>query len=174
MFSVSIKRWAIFKKHVPGLSVKPLRNTRWECGIDSVKAIRYQARDVFDALVEISEITDYPKVKAEGESLANQLKDLKFSVSLIFWYEVLFKVYYVSKELQGKTKDINAGMELFEKLLSLLRIYREQSFNSILIGANKLAEAVKLSLEFRKLQDKKYCGLHRRKKNFLHEAEGNL
>ena len=63
-------------------------------------------------------------VKAEAESLANQLKDYKFCVFLIFWYEILVKVNYVSKELRGETKDINEGMESFEKLLSWLRNYR--------------------------------------------------
>ena len=90
--------------------MKPLSITRWECRIDSVKAIHYQVGEVYDALVEISEITNELMVKAEAESLANHLKDYKFCVSLIFWYEVLFKVNYVSKELQGETKDINEGM----------------------------------------------------------------
>ena len=116
LFSASTKRWAVFTKHVPGLSVKPLSETRWECWIDSVKVICYQVGEVYNALVEISEITNEPKVKAEAESLANQLKDYKFLVSLIFWYEVLFKVNFVSKELQAETKDIDEGMESFEKI----------------------------------------------------------
>ena len=99
LFSASTKRWTVFKKHVPGLSVKPLSKTRWECWIDSVKAIHYKVGEVYDALVEISEITDELNVKAEAESLANQLKDYKFLVSLIFWHEELFKVIFVSKEL---------------------------------------------------------------------------
>ena len=56
-----------FLKHVPGLSVKPLSTKRWECRIDSVKAIHYQVGEVYDALVEISEITNEQKVKAEAE-----------------------------------------------------------------------------------------------------------
>ncbi|XP_032895465.1 uncharacterized protein LOC116985118 [Amblyraja radiata] len=164
----STKRWAVLKKHVPGLSVKPLSNTRWECRIDSVKAIRYQVGEVYDALVEISEKTDEPKVKAEAESLANQQKDYKFLVSLIFWYEVLFKVNYVSKQLQGETKDIDEGMESFEKLLSWLRIYREEGFNDVLVVANELAESVELPLEFRQFQEKK---LRRRKRMFSYETK---
>ena len=148
MFSASTKRWAVFNKHVPGLSVKPLNDTRWECRIDSVKAIRYQVGEVYDALVKISETTDEPKVKAEAEALADQLKDYTFLVSLIYWHDLLFKVNYVSKELQGKTKDIDEGMESFEKLLSWLRKYRESGFNDVLIGANDLAEVVELLLEF--------------------------
>ena len=74
LFSASTKRWVVFKKHVPGLSVKPLSNTRWECRSDSVTAIHYHVGEVYDALVEISEIRDEPNIKAEAESLANQLK----------------------------------------------------------------------------------------------------
>ena len=93
-------------------------------------------------------------IKAEAESLANQLKDYKFCVSLIFWYEVLFKVNYVSKELRGETKDINEGMDSFEKLLSWLRNYIEEGLNDVLIGANELAESIELPLESRNLMKK--------------------
>ena len=65
---------------------------------------------------------------------------------MIFWHEVLFKVSFVSKELHSKTKDIDEGMESFEKLLSWLGIYREGGFDEVLIGANELAEAVELPL----------------------------
>ena len=126
--------------------------TRWECRIDSVKAIHYQVGEVYDALVEISEISDDPKIKTEAESLASNLKEYKVLVSLIFWYKELFKVYYVRKELQGETKDIDEGMESFEKLLSWLRSYREGGFDDVLIGANELAEVVELPLEFRQFQ----------------------
>ena len=54
--------------------MKPLSTTRWECRIDSVKAIRYQVGEVNDALVELSEITNESMLKADAESLANQLK----------------------------------------------------------------------------------------------------
>ena len=73
LFSASTKRWVVFRKHVPGLSVKPLSITRWECRIDSVKTIHYQVGEVYDALVEISEISDDPKIKTEAESLASNL-----------------------------------------------------------------------------------------------------
>ena len=105
LFSALTKRWAVFKKYVPGLSVKPLSITRWECRNDSVKAIRYQVGEVYDASVEISEIANEPMVKAEAESLANQLKDYKFCASLIFWYEVLFNDVLISaNELAESTK----------------------------------------------------------------------
>lgn len=39
-FSASYKRCGIFPKYVLSLAVKHLSNTRWECRIHSVKAIR--------------------------------------------------------------------------------------------------------------------------------------
>ena len=44
-------------------------------------------------------------------------------------------------------------MESFEKLLSWQRIYREEGFNDVLVGANELAEAVELTLEVRQFQE---------------------
>ena len=76
--------------------------------------------------MEISEIKDETKVKAEAESLANQPISFKFFVSLIFLYDALFPVNYVSMELQGETTNIVDGMVSFEKLLSWLRIYRRR------------------------------------------------
>ena len=64
LFSASSKRWV----------GETLEHYKMGC-IDRVKAIRYQVGEVYDALVEISEITNEPMVKAEAESLANQLKD---------------------------------------------------------------------------------------------------
>ena len=60
MFSASTERWAVFNEHVTGLSAKPLSNTKYEALIDSVKAIRYQAGEVFDALFKISQIRESP------------------------------------------------------------------------------------------------------------------
>ena len=73
----------------------------------------------------------------------------------------------MSKELQGETKDINEGMESFEKLLSWLRNYREEGFNDVLLGANELAESIELPTESRKFYEKK---IRRRKRMFLYEA----
>ena len=72
---------------------------------------------------------------------------------MIFWYQVLFKVNYVSKELQGETKDITEGMESFEKLLLWLRNYREEGFDDVLIGANEFAESIELPPESRKFHE---------------------
>jgi len=40
LFSASVGRWHILKKHVKSLTVKPLCETRWECRIDCINAIK--------------------------------------------------------------------------------------------------------------------------------------
>jgi len=164
MFSASTQRWEKFRNHVTGLSVKPLSETRWECRIDSVKAIRYQVGSVYDALLEVHETADEPLVKSEAESLANHLKDYKFLVAIILWYEILFQVNFVSKELQSKESDISTGLSFFEKLLKWLKEFRISGFNSILVDARQLAEEMEIEPEFKEKR------LIKRKKQFSYES----
>ena len=54
-FSASNKHWKIFEDRVDGLTFKSLLNTRWESHVESVKAIRFQAPKIMNALVYIAE-----------------------------------------------------------------------------------------------------------------------
>ena len=46
--------------------------------MDSVKAVRYQATEVCDALEELAECTDDAQGKSEAESLVSQMRSYKF------------------------------------------------------------------------------------------------
>ena len=61
-FSASVQRWQILKNHVKSLTVKPSSDNRWECKVNSLKAIRYQIV-VYDASVEISETANDRKCR---------------------------------------------------------------------------------------------------------------
>ena len=89
----------LFRNHVPNLSVKPLYETRWECRIDSVKALRYQLPEMCNALDEFAEEADDAIIKNEAGTLYETLKQYKFLVSLVLWYAVIFQVNFVSKKL---------------------------------------------------------------------------
>ena len=69
IFAASTKRWDLLKEHVKLLTVKPLCETRWECRIDSVSALRYQLPEVCDAFDALAKEADNLKIKSEAESL---------------------------------------------------------------------------------------------------------
>ena len=64
-FSASTHRWDIFLKDIK-ISLKSWAETRWESRIISISAIRYLARQVREALLEVRETTADPVVRVEG------------------------------------------------------------------------------------------------------------
>lgn len=93
------------------------------------------------------------------------MKDYKFLVSLVFWYDLLFQVNYVNKELQSKSVDVSIALSSFEKLLKWLSDYRNTGFEQVLVQTKTLAEDLEKSTEFR---NKK---LRKRKKHFNYEGD---
>jgi len=63
LFSSSTKRWKILQNHIHSLTFKSLSQTRWESRIESVKAVRFQTLQIRDALFELAEANDDPKIK---------------------------------------------------------------------------------------------------------------
>lgn len=101
LFSSSTKRWKILQDHIPNLTLKSLSQTRWESRIESVKAIRFQAPQLRDALLILSDVSEDPKIKSEAECLATyELENFEFLLGMIIWYDILFAVNLVSKNLQ--------------------------------------------------------------------------
>ncbi|GKD61105.1 zinc finger MYM-type protein 1-like protein [Tanacetum coccineum] len=70
LFSSSPKRWKILQDHIHNLTLKPLSQTRWESRIESVKAIRYQAPQIRDALYALNKVCSDPKAKRDSKTLA--------------------------------------------------------------------------------------------------------
>jgi hypothetical protein len=78
----------VLRTYVKGLSPKALSVTRWESHIESVKALRSQAPELRDALIEISNSSKEDVVMAEAKSLCkNALEDFEFLISLCIWYK---------------------------------------------------------------------------------------
>ncbi|KAL5161099.1 Zinc finger MYM-type protein 1 [Glycine soja] len=108
LFASSTKRWKILQDNVSKFSVKSLSQTRWESRIESVKAIKFQAPKVRDALTELSKNCEDPKLKSEAMSLAtHELEDFEFLLGMNIWYDILFAVNSVSKILQSKDMHID-------------------------------------------------------------------
>lgn len=61
----STKRQKILLDHIPSLTLKSLSQTCWKTRIESVKAIRFQSSQLRDALLNLGEVNDEPKIKSE-------------------------------------------------------------------------------------------------------------
>ena len=83
--------------------------------MQSIKAVRFQIGEFYDMLFELLETS---QIKSKAESLGNLMRGYKVLVTLVFWYDLLFQINFVSKELQSKSVDLSTALCLFEKILS--------------------------------------------------------
>ena len=138
LFASSTKRWKILQDNVSKFSVKSLSQTRWESRIESVKAIKFQAPKVRDALTELSKNCEDPKLKSEAMSLAtHELEDFEFLLGMNIWYDILFAVNSVSKILQSKDMHIDVAIDHLKGLITYLKHYRENGFALTLESTEK-------------------------------------
>ena len=127
-----------------------MSNTRWESRVESVKAIRYQAPQIKEALLELLETSDDAKTKSEAESLANELENFEFLLGMIIWHEILFGINMVSKMLQSKDMHIDVAIEQLKELISYFENYRENEFTSAIVIATSVALEMEIEPVFPK------------------------
>lgn len=72
LFSAGTQRWSVLKKHM-NITVKSWSDTRWESRLQSVHAIRYQASEVREALLEARQTINDPVAKVEAQHLQRKL-----------------------------------------------------------------------------------------------------
>lgn len=148
LFAGSSERWRILKTQVD-LTVKPLSETRWECRVESVKAVKYQLKEVCAALEDLAEKTSDCLIASECASLENELTTIEFIMSLVIWYDILFKINLVSKTWQGQSLHMDVAVSHVKAFLMWLEEYRESGFQSALATAREMAEEVNASTTFK-------------------------
>ncbi|KAK9053417.1 hypothetical protein SSX86_030051 [Deinandra increscens subsp. villosa] len=142
----STKRWKILKDHITKFTLKPLSQTRWESRLESVKAIRYQAPEIRDALLALRDDCDDHKIKSEAKCLAlYEFENFEFLVGMIIWYDVLFAINDVSKNLQAKDMCIDDAIVQLNDLMCYFQEYRNNGFEKAIVEAEILA--IKLNVE---------------------------
>lgn len=149
-FSASTQRWAILKEKVKGLTIKPLSETRWESRIDSVRALRYQIADVYDALVSLSDASTVDNnIRNEANGIALKIKNFKFLVCIVFWYEILNSINATSKLLQNEKLDIIESTKALKAIDDyFVKIRTDEHFSEILVDAAELAAELEIEAVF--------------------------
>ncbi|KAL1277057.1 hypothetical protein QQF64_023730 [Cirrhinus molitorella] len=117
-----------------------LSDTRWESRIDSIQAVRYQAGQVREALLEVRETTADPVVKVEAQSLAEEIGSYRFSICTVIWYDILSKIQHVSKLMQSPSMQIDVAVDLLKKTRDSLDSYRSTGFMSAQTTAKEMCE----------------------------------
>lgn len=154
LFASSSVRWNILKNHLD-TTLKPLCETRWECRINAIKPIRYNLKKLMDALIELNETTEDPKLKSESISLFENDINFEFVISIIIWYELLLHVNVVSKSLQNSKTDLSTAVSLLKGLKTYLKTYRDVGFGEAKLEAKKLCEKCDISPEFKQVRTRK-------------------
>lgn len=165
-FSASPGRWHALKKHVQGLSLKPLCETRWECRVECIKAIKCEILGIREALYELTEMpTLDPALRHEADTLTAQIEEYDFLVMLNVWFEILEKVNIVSKSLQNASIEIGTAVTLMKNVTDFLIDYRVNGFQKALESAKELANKLTVEPTF------KIRRIRRKKKLFQYEFD---
>jgi hypothetical protein len=151
IFANSTKKWQILKENIEGLILKPVSAARWESRVDSVKVIRFECANIREALLQVSDSDNDPLTSSEAKSLAtNELGEFEFILAIVIWYEILYQVIYVSKDLQAKDMLIDVAIQKVQGLISFFNRYRESGFLNTLEEAKGIAREMEIGTTFRK------------------------
>ncbi|XP_021980504.1 zinc finger MYM-type protein 1-like [Helianthus annuus] len=150
IFASSTKRWKILQDNIPYLTLKSLSQTRWESRLESVKAIRFQAPKLRDALMDLYRDSTEANVKSEAKSLVeNELEKFEFLLAMVIWYEVLHAINVVSKNLQSKDMCIDIAIKQLDGLIIYFKKFRDEGFENAMIEAKELALKMGIEPSFR-------------------------
>jgi hypothetical protein len=116
-------------------------------------------------LLQSAKTSEYHKTKSKANCLATyEMKIFEFLLSMTIWYDILFAVNTISKNLQSKDIHINVVINQSECLISYFKNYRETGFASAIISSKEIAIKMEIEYTFREKH------IIRRKKQFDENA----
>ena len=83
----------------------------------------------------------------------NELGEYEFIVAIVIWYEVLFAVNLVSKNLQAKDMLIDVAIEKVKGLISFFEGYRETGLLEALETTKGIALEMDIGTTFRERRE---------------------
>lgn len=163
LFSGLTKRWEVISKHIEGLSLKKVCETRWESRVSSLAAVRFNYTSVRDALQNLHEESNESVPASEALSLIQNMEQFEFIVTIVVWYDILFQVNIVSKAMQSETMDLPNASQLLKNCSEFVKQYRH-SFSSTIITAKEIASLAEINPVFKAVRSR------RKKRSFEYEA----
>jgi hypothetical protein len=92
------------------------------------------------------------------------MESFKFLLSMTIWYDILFAVNTVSKNLQSKDMHIDVAIDILECLISYFKNYKETGFTSAMISSKEITNKMEIEHTFREKR------IIRKKKQFEENA----
>ena len=120
-------------------------DTQWQSPVNSVKAIRNQIGDVYDALIEVSETVNRTIRRTEVMSLAKALKKFNLFDTLVIWYDILLQINLSCKLLQSKTIPLDEAVWILGETNVFPVRFKQTGFNSAVATAKEVAEELEMS-----------------------------
>lgn len=136
--SASNYRYDVAKKYLK-LVPKKLSETRWKYRVESVKAVRFQVKELIKTFEEILSESKNAKVVSEAQSLLKEIKSYQFILSTVIWYELLVEVNRVSKFLQQRSMQMDVAISLLETLFNRLLTFRTTGYDESVRIAKDIA-----------------------------------
>ena len=98
-------------------------------------------------MLQLAKMSEDPKTKSEADCLATyELESFEFLLGMTIWYDILFAVNSVSKNLQSKDMHIDIAIDQLKGLISFFFFkYREDGFTSAMISSKEIA--IKMEIE---------------------------
>ncbi len=149
LFSASSQRWAILMNHV-SITLKMWAETRWESKVKSVEPMRYQGAAMREALIEVRDNTKDPAIKAEAQSLSEEVGSYRFSICTVVWYDMLSAIQHVSKLMQSPNMHVDLAVSLLKKTERGLQSYRESGFVTAQMAAKDICEEMNVEVSKQK------------------------
>ena len=87
-----------------------------------MKAIKFQVLEIRDALLQLAKTSEDSKTKSEADCLATyEIESFEFLLAMTIWYDILFAVNSVRKNLQSKDMHIDVAIDQLKGLMSFFK-----------------------------------------------------
>ncbi|XP_065651249.1 uncharacterized protein LOC136079439 [Hydra vulgaris] len=142
LFKKEKRRWRIILKCI--VKAAP-SDTRWEYRFESIKAVKYQIKEISLALDELK--NTYLDCETLAASLIKQIHSYEFIVLTTIWYHLLSKLHIFSQLLQRKDMAISIALQHSSAMLLSLDDFKN-NFEEIIKEARESSVAINVIAQF--------------------------